>query len=260
MEPSKKIIINADDFGLSSAINSAIMKCFDKGLISSTTIMANMPGFEEACLLAKQNNLEPNIGVHINLSEGPALTAEIRKIPGFCDHQGHFNRSWSRRRLFSLRERTAIACEVREQIKRCRLHGLSLTHADSHHHVHTVPGILIAIASLLKTEGISRLRISRNSDFMPARLRILKAAFNLYLVGRGFKCTNYFGDLASYGRFSTRKENFSSFEIMVHPAIDQFGKLIDSRLNCDLSPALLNLDKEAFIIPYSEFETVDDRQ
>lgn len=55
--PSGMIIVNADDFGCSKVINQAIMTCLDRGLISSTTIMANMPGFHEACELANSRAL-----------------------------------------------------------------------------------------------------------------------------------------------------------------------------------------------------------
>ena len=63
----KKLIMNADDFGLSEAVNYGILKGFQDGILTSTTIMANMPGFDHAVEMAKQHP-EMHIGVHLNLT------------------------------------------------------------------------------------------------------------------------------------------------------------------------------------------------
>jgi predicted glycoside hydrolase/deacetylase ChbG (UPF0249 family) len=65
---SRKIIANADDFGLNDEVNQAIVEAFEKHMISSATLMANMPGFEEACELAHRHGLLGRIGVHLNLT------------------------------------------------------------------------------------------------------------------------------------------------------------------------------------------------
>ena len=70
----KKLIINADDFGLNTSVNHAIIESFEKGLINSTTLMANMPGFEEAIELAHKNNIIDKIGIHLCLTEGEPIT------------------------------------------------------------------------------------------------------------------------------------------------------------------------------------------
>ena len=68
----KKIIVNADDFGISKEVNEGIVKGFQDGIISSTTVMANMPEFEEAMNLAKKNS-KLGVGVHLNVIDGKAL-------------------------------------------------------------------------------------------------------------------------------------------------------------------------------------------
>ena len=73
----KKIIINADDFGLNTSVNHAIIESFEKGLINSTTIMANMPGFDEAIDLAHKHNIINKTGIHLTLTEGEPLTTNI---------------------------------------------------------------------------------------------------------------------------------------------------------------------------------------
>ena len=70
----KKIIINADDLGMSGTVNREIESCIQKGLITSTTIMANMPDFDGARKLYDTYNEAVSFGWHINLTEGEPLT------------------------------------------------------------------------------------------------------------------------------------------------------------------------------------------
>jgi len=84
----RNIVVNADDFGASRQTNEAILQAFEKGLISSATIMANMPAFEEACQLVHQHHLQRRIGLHLNLTSGKPLTAGIADYPRFCDAGG----------------------------------------------------------------------------------------------------------------------------------------------------------------------------
>ena len=70
---SRKIIVNADDFGMSAEANRAIVEAFENNVISSTTLMTNMPGFEEACELAHRRRLLGKIGLHLNLTSGYPL-------------------------------------------------------------------------------------------------------------------------------------------------------------------------------------------
>ncbi len=82
--PSSLLIVNADDFGQSAVVNRAILDCFQKGLISSTTIMANMPGFDEAVELALAKGLQQNIGVHLNLTDGEPLVSALPAATRRC--------------------------------------------------------------------------------------------------------------------------------------------------------------------------------
>ena len=64
------VIVNADDFGMNHNVNLAIDYCFKKNIISSTTIMANMPGFDEAVKLACIGKYDKYVGIHFNLVDG----------------------------------------------------------------------------------------------------------------------------------------------------------------------------------------------
>ena len=75
------IIVNADDFGYSKTVNRAIVDTFQKGICSSSTIMANAKHFDEACQLAHDNKLTKQIGIHMVLIEEQPITENIKKCP-----------------------------------------------------------------------------------------------------------------------------------------------------------------------------------
>src|SRR3954469_11401018 len=102
------MIINADDFGYSSSVNRAILQAFDEGLVSSATLMSNMPGFEEACVFAHERNLLAYVGGHLVLSEGQPLTERMRRCRRFCDLSGHFSREGRRAFWLSTSERSIV--------------------------------------------------------------------------------------------------------------------------------------------------------
>ena len=83
------MIINADDFGYSDSVNNAIAECFQKGVINRTTIMVNMPQAANAAKLAREKGFFENVGLHINLTEGKALSKECA-MSELCDENGFF--------------------------------------------------------------------------------------------------------------------------------------------------------------------------
>ena len=78
-----KIIINADDFGLSHDVNLAVVEAFKRGFVTNATIMVNMPGFEEGVALSKENGFFEKTGLHLNFFEGQPLTEDIKSLPLF---------------------------------------------------------------------------------------------------------------------------------------------------------------------------------
>src|ERR1700679_91642 len=132
------LIINADDFGLSSIVNRAILTSMEEGLVTSTSMMANMPGFEHAVGLVRVHaKLAGRIGVHLNLTEGRPLSKPILDCPLFCNDQGVF--AYQRTPLFFLSKkvREAVYLEFKAQVERMLDAGIKPIHLDSHHHIHT---------------------------------------------------------------------------------------------------------------------------
>ncbi len=128
--PMKRLIINADDFGLSQPVNAGIVQAFQEGILTSTTLLANAPAFDHAIQLAR-NNGGLAIGVHLNLVRGKPLSnpAMVREL---LTDEGMFRRF----RYKKITEKFLIAAEVeyRSQIEKVLRAGIVPTHIDFEKH------------------------------------------------------------------------------------------------------------------------------
>jgi chitin disaccharide deacetylase len=211
---SRKVIVNADDFGMSAEVNRAIVEAFDKNVISSATLMTNMPGFEEACELAHHHRLQGRIGVHLNLTAGYPLSAPIQRCSRFCDEIGMFRYRQTHFQL-SKDEKVAVETEIAAQIKACLDHGLFPTHLDSHHHIHTEWAIGAAAITVAREYGIRAIRLSRNcGSGMDIVRKLYKVAYNSRLRIYGLAKTRYFGSSADTQEIPASASG--DVEVMVH--------------------------------------------
>lgn len=247
------VVVNADDLGLSPSVNGAIAFCFDEGLISSATAMANMPCLGEACELARARGWLERVGVHVNLSEGPALSDEMRGSSRFCDADGRFILGRCRPGYLAPSDRRRIACEVAAQVATCRHAGIVPSHADSHHHFHTGPLIIGPVAGALRAAGVAALRLGRN--LAPASRRGPKGMYKRWLNWRirrlGFASTRHFSDLDEFVAARKRRElAAATYEVMVHPDYDEAGRLIDAVDGRPLPERLREALSGCTIIPY----------
>ncbi|MBN1392463.1 MAG: ChbG/HpnK family deacetylase [Sedimentisphaerales bacterium] len=155
----KRIIINADDFGLCSGVNEAVAQAHTSGVLTSTTIMANMPAAEAAVKLAKQM---PNlgVGVHLNLFAGKPLSKDAN-INCLLDDTGSFALSSAKLSLLSIASRkirNAIRTEFAAQIQWVIDNGIKPTHLDSHKHIHCFPSIFPIVCALARQFEIRAIR------------------------------------------------------------------------------------------------------
>jgi predicted glycoside hydrolase/deacetylase ChbG (UPF0249 family) len=226
-------IVNADDFGMSDSVNRAIVESMRAGFVTTTSILANMPGFEDAVSLAREHAwLNGRIGVHLNLTEGQPLSRPILDCPQFCNSEDRFSHD-RRRPLFRLngRERKAVYGELKTQVERVLAAGIQPIHFDSHHHVHTEWAIAPLVRLLAWEYRIPRIRLTRNIGPSPGiAKRIYKSFFNHWRIGRGhgFHHTDCFGDIGDV-LYSSRNKGLKGrcVEIMVHPRYDEQGELVD---------------------------------
>ena len=190
-----RVIINADDFGLNEEVNKAISKSFESGIISSTTLLVNMPGFMDAVEKINTNLLLKNkVGLHLNLVEGFPVSDLIKRQKRFCDESGKF--AYKRNRaVFSLdtNEKKAIESEIKAQIDRALKHDIKVSHIDSHHGVHTEWGISQIILGVMQDYNIRKIRIARNMGLKRDPFKeIYKIAFNSYLKFKKIKKVDLF--------------------------------------------------------------------
>lgn len=150
----KKIIINADDFGYSKSNNQAIQKGAQTGIITSTSLMANMEGFEHA-VNDVLPSLPADVGVHLNIIEGKSLTNQSM----LCDKNGNFNNSYGALILKSLDSEflKQVETEFRAQIEKI-LQYTKVSHIDSHVHTHAIPAIFNKTTELAKEYDIPFVR------------------------------------------------------------------------------------------------------
>lgn len=147
----KKIIINADDFGLSRSVNQAIIDVYLRGNLTSATLMVNMPGTLEAVAMAKAHP-GLSVGLHFCLTEGQAMTG----MSSLTDASGRFfSRQALIARCASGKVRQAdIRREFQAQVDFFAAHGLTLAHIDSHQHCHMMPVIFFAILGQINRIGV----------------------------------------------------------------------------------------------------------
>lgn len=126
-----KVIINSDDFGYSRGVNYGIVDAYHLGILTSTTLMANMPGFEQAVLLAKEAP-DLGVGVHLTLTCGEPLLKNVETLTSHQQfkplrfYQGDFEIDYDE-----------LYQEWNAQIQKVYRAGIIPTHLDSHHHTHT---------------------------------------------------------------------------------------------------------------------------
>ena len=136
----KRLIVNADDFGLTANVNRAILDGHCRGVITSASLLSNGEAFESAVALALQTP-RLGVGIHLNLTEGKSVAAGL-DVPSLVNSQGQFNRtSASLWRALVLGGVSAadVEKEWRAQIEKVLAAGVAPTHLDSHKHVHALP-------------------------------------------------------------------------------------------------------------------------
>jgi chitin disaccharide deacetylase len=159
----KRLIINADDFGLAPGVNRAIVELQQAGALSSTTLMATAPYFSPAVYLAfVQPRL--SVGCHVVLVDGSPLLRPD-EVPSLLDARrpaalslrptvGSFLRDLMRGRI---REQE-IEAEATAQIRRIQSSGVTVSHIDSHKHIHAFPRALAPLLRAAKHCGVDCVR------------------------------------------------------------------------------------------------------
>ncbi len=285
----KQLILNADDFGMTRGVNEGIIRAHREGILTSTTLMANGPEFDNAVARAKLN---PNLGVgcHVVLVGGPAV-APKEKISSLADQNGNLPESlglFVARLTAGLMRSKAIEREMRAQIEKIRAAGIEPTHLDTHKHTHAHPKVMESLARVGKELGITRVRkpmeklrdswqSTRDANsshtlelIVAAAARTVAPWFQTIVRNYGLLTPNNFLGLAitgSLGPAALRRMIDTlpdgSTEIMLHPGIcdDDLAKSgsrlqmhRDTEMSALLDPAVKSavIERDIRLITYRE--------
>lgn len=172
----RKLIVNADDFGLTAGVNRAIVETHTAGVVSSTTLMANGAQFDDAVSLARSTP-SLSVGCHVVLVDGTPVSPDhavdtLRAIRSAEPQQFYSSLSaFAARATLGGFDRDQLVAEVVAQIRKIQSTGVQVTHLDTHKHAHIFPEVLNA---LLRAARICGVRAIRNPivpvKALPARL------------------------------------------------------------------------------------------
>ena len=154
-----RLVVNADDFGLSPAISRGILAAHRDGIVTSTSLLGNAVELEDArTLLAGAPEL--GVGVHLTLVGGrpvsdPATVPSLLAADGgFHARGGDLIAMWARGRV----ARTEVERELDAQVARIRDAGIVVDHLDTHHHLGFLPVVGQAVEAVARRHGIAGIR------------------------------------------------------------------------------------------------------
>jgi len=211
----KKIIFNADDFGLTKGVNLGIIETVRNGPVRSATLMAGADEYNHAVNLARENP-DLKVGIHLTLS---GLNSVGGVYETLTDQKGRLLP------LVVIEQRVGdgtlsleeVEREFEAQIKKVLKSGIVPSHVDSHHHVHRLPGVSDVTIRVAKKYGIDKMRSGDKG--MPIDKTLGIGTTEYFEMG-------FFKDGVSTRNLKKLLENSkgNSIEVMVHPAV------VDSKL------------------------------
>jgi len=254
-EEMNRIVINADDCGKSAEVNEAIESCIIDKIVTSTTVMANMEGFDGAIDLYKKYSKTISFGLHLNLDEGMPLNKnELLINKGLYKKEGEeikmcIPHLWkpANKEIYA-----ALYNEMEAQLLKLIDNGVSVSHIDSHHHIHTAPFILPIVIKLAKNYNIRHIRGIRN--FYPLSINeCLRYGWKTYAKCLYGKCkmTDYFCSVTEFLQSNYNVKN-SSIELMCHPGHPKQSFVDEVRLLKQFVVANGGHTKTAELITYKD--------
>jgi predicted glycoside hydrolase/deacetylase ChbG (UPF0249 family) len=169
---AQQLVVNADDFGISRGVNRGIVEAHRNGLVTSASLMANLPSAEDALTRA---TICPDLGLglHLTLTAGHPLTPPS-KVPTLVDPDGHFFVLGSLLAKLSLGQVSPddLRRELSAQVEWALRRGVQPSHLDSHHHVHTHPRVAPIVIALAREHRIGWVRCPVERGLSPGLVRM----------------------------------------------------------------------------------------
>lgn len=162
MSARRRLIVAADDFGMSAGINAAILRAHREGILTETSVMVGGAAAQEAVAMARAT---PTLGVglHLALLQGHAA-APAHEVPLLVDPSGRFSDSpvWTGVRYFFVPGiRDQLRREITAQLDAFAATGLPLSHVDGHLTIHMHPCVLAVLLDVAPRYGLRALRVPR---------------------------------------------------------------------------------------------------
>jgi hopanoid biosynthesis associated protein HpnK len=273
--PTRRLIVNADDFGRSRSINEAVIRAHREGILTTASLMVNEPSCAEAVELAGQNP-RLGVGLHLTLLMGQSALPQ-REIPGLVNVAGEFLNDPVKvgfKYFFQGGLREQLRKEIHAQFARFRATGLVLDHINGHLHLHlhpTVFGILMDDAEVL---GIERMRLTRDPfwiDFAMSRgqrlyrgshaliYSILSRAARARLQKKNIRYTRRVFGLLQNARVDETyilkllpKLLRGDSELYSHPSLDEFKHEFDALISAKVKDQVKDLGIE--LIRYRDLD------
>ncbi len=237
----KKLIINADDFGLSRSINRGIIELFKINALTSTSLLVNMQGFDDAVSLIKENQ-SLGVGIHINVVRGKPVSC-VEKVRSLCGGDFFRGSIFSLLRLPYAHKKglDEFARECRAQIEKALARGVQITHLDSEKHIHIIKPFFKVLLKIAQEYGISKIRCINEIPYLSHNIFNTPYFFNkqlyaaLYLSfcsiqnkqlldSYNFNSPDYFWGVSATGNMTLENHTWilsnlkeGATEIMCHP-------------------------------------------
>jgi hopanoid biosynthesis associated protein HpnK len=168
---ARRLIVSADDFGLSPGVNAGILSAHRNGILTDASLMVSGAAFPEAVELARATPTL-SVGLHLVLVQGRA-TAPPQALPALVDRDGMFRNQPvlnGLRYFFTPGVRAQLEREIRAQLDKYLSTGLPLSHVDGHLNIHMHPTVLGMLLKLAPQYGMRAVRLPREPLGISLRL------------------------------------------------------------------------------------------
>ncbi len=245
----KKLIVTADDFGKTSAVNEAVIAAHDRGILTSTSLMVTGEACAEAVELAKHRP-RLAVGLHLVLICGRAALPAA-DVPHLVDKHGNFSNDTFAagvKYYFSAAARRELRREIFAQFEAFAATGLPFSHVDGHLHMHMHPTAFAVLVEAAHEYGVKHIRLPREGLLDTLRLRRTD-------IGRKLLWWSVFGLLSKYAARLMRDGGFRTPE-RVYGLLESGAMTEDYWLG--LLPRLRSETNEIYCHPETGHRTTDN--
>jgi hypothetical protein len=244
-----KLILNADDFGLSESVNNGIEECFNSGIVTSTTIMMNQAAATHAAHLYQQG-LIPEVGLHFTVTAGKPLSPPS-DVASLIDKNGHFlDRQTLMTKNVSEEE---VYLELNAQYQAAINAGFAINHIDSHHFAGVYPPLKKAFIRFANDINLPVRRVDNIVSGQESLFVATPDAFDARFFDTGVSFEQLKSILLEY----KAKLPNGIIELMCHPSSENNSDLIELSSYRDMRVIEKNLLTSPELLEWLQKENIE---